>query len=66
VRGSVSAIMPHARSLRLLIAERCLALRANTLWFGIAGSARKLDVTHRSVVTEMAGDWEIVHRADGG
>jgi hypothetical protein len=57
--------MANLRALRLLVLERDLALRTNTLRLGVAGSAAKLDVPDVAVFAEMAGNGEIIHSADG-
>jgi hypothetical protein len=59
------AEMADFRALRFLILEGGLALWANALRLGIAGPAAEFGVTDGAVFTEMTGDGEIVHSADG-
>ena len=66
MRRARLAVMAHFRALRFLVLEGSLALWADTLRLGVAGPAAELDVTDGAVITEMAGDGEIIHSADGG
>jgi hypothetical protein len=54
-------MVPDAGALRLFVLKGRLALRANALMPGIAGSARQFDVMDCSITAEMASDGKIVN-----
>jgi hypothetical protein len=59
-------MVPDAGALRLFVLKGRLALRANALMPGIAGSARQFDVMDCSVTAEMASDRKIVNGTNVG
>jgi hypothetical protein len=65
VRRACFAKMANLGALGFLVLEGSLALCANALRLGVAGPAAELGVTDGAVITEMTGDGEIVHSADG-
>lgn len=61
-----AAVVPNARALRLFVLKGRLALCADALGFGAAGTARQFDVVHHSITAEMAGDGEVVNSTNIG
>jgi hypothetical protein len=66
VSRAVLTKMTHLRSLRFLVLEDHLTIRADTLRLGEAGPARHFDIADSSIGAEMPGDREIVDSANGG
>jgi|GraSoi2013_115cm_1033766.scaffolds.fasta_scaffold653528_1 hypothetical protein len=61
-----AAVVPHAGALRLFVLKGRLAMRADALRFGVAGTPRQFDVMHHSITAEMAGDGEVVNSTNVG
>src|ERR1700730_390073 len=64
VTGAFAAVVPHAGALRFFVLKGRLTLRAYALRFGVARTANQLDVVNQPITAEMAGDGEVVHRAN--
>ncbi len=64
VRRAFTARVFNVRTLRLLILENCLTVRAGALRLLLAVAANQLDVVHHVIAAPMASDGKIVNRAD--